>query len=110
MAVRIGKAALLGIWPRAHVVVHTEPLRKGCLLKAERIVFHGDLVLRSQGSYVRSHHFRVFVRRKCVRRARSREKSLETLCSIHDARIHMIVIVSRICSTFLKQKGISKTK
>ena len=86
MAVRIGKAALLGIWPRAHVVVHTEPLRKGCLLKAERIVFHGDLVLRSQGSYVRSHHFRVFVRRICVRRPRSR---LETLCSIHDARIHM---------------------
>ena len=70
MAVRIGKAALLGIWPRAHVVVHTEPLRKGCLLKAERIVFHGDPVL-SQGSYVRSLHFRVFVRRLCVRRPRS---------------------------------------
>ena len=85
MAVRIGKAALLGIWPRAHVVVHTEPLRKGCFLKAERVVFHGDPML-SQGSYVLSHHFRVFVRRICVRRPRSR---LETLCSIHDARIHM---------------------
>ena len=66
MAVRIGKAALLGIWPRAHVVVHTEPLRKGCLLKAERIVFHGDPVL-SQGSYVRSHHFECsFVVYVCV--------------------------------------------
>ena len=87
----------------------TEPLRTGCLLEAERDLSPRVLVL-SQRSCVLSHHFRVFVRRKCVRRARSREKSLETLCSIHDARIHMIVIVSRICSTFLKQKGISKTK
>ena len=85
-AERFGKAALLGIRQKVHDDVHSEPQRKGCLWKAERNVFHGDPMLRSQGSYVRSHHFRVFVRRICVRRPRSR---LETLCSIHDARIHM---------------------
>ena len=42
--------------------------------------------LKRQGSCTLSHHFRVFVRRICVRRPRSR---LETLCSIHDARIRM---------------------
>ena len=86
MAVRIGKAALLGMWPKVHVVVHAEPQRKGCLSKAERIVFHGDPVRAFSRLVCIESSFSSVRCRICVRRPRSR---LETLCSIHDARILM---------------------